>query len=86
MKNTIVALVVAFVSLVSGCADSRVICNKEVRTYGIFNEDKKVANVHYETSIGNVVWSVILIETVVVPVWLVGFSLYQPVSSTTQCK
>lgn len=46
--------------------------------YGILNQDTKLDGVHYQLNIGNVVWSIILVETVVVPVVLLGFYLYEP--------
>ncbi len=49
-------------------------------TYGLFNENEsKSEDMCYEVSVGNVVWSIILIETVVAPIYFVGFSLYNPI-------
>ncbi len=51
-----------------------------VETYGLFNQDvHKNDRVVYEVSAGSVIFSIILCETVVVPVYLIGFDLYQPV-------
>lgn len=48
--------------------------------YGIFNEkDKRVDGVVYELSVGHLVWSVILCETLVAPAYFIGWNLYQPV-------
>jgi len=49
-------------------------------TYGWANyEARKDPNVIYEPCIGNVIWSVIGFETIVVPIWLTGWELYEPV-------
>lgn len=49
-------------------------------TYGLFNEDtSRSSKMCYEVSAGNVVWSIILIETIIAPVYFIGFSLYNPV-------
>ncbi len=49
-------------------------------TYGLFNESTdKSRNVCYKISIGNVVWSILLFETVIAPIYFIGFSLYNPV-------
>jgi uncharacterized protein YceK len=49
-------------------------------TYGLFNASTSQSNqVCYDISVGNVIWSVILIETIVVPIYMIGFSLYNPV-------
>ena len=36
-------------------------------------------NVTYEVSVGNVVWSVILSETIIMPIWLTGWRIKVPV-------
>lgn len=49
--------------------------------YGWGNyEDKKLQNVKYELVTGNVVWGVILCETIVMPVYFSGWAIYEPVS------
>lgn len=83
MKKTI-ALVVALSILLAGCGHPQYLGQgseqKYYPTYGLFNEtSSKSKNVCYEISVGNVIWSVILIETVVFPVYFVGWSIYNPV-------
>ena len=47
--------------------------------YGIANEEaKKIPNVVYSVSAVNVFWAVIFIETIFVPVYVVGWELYEP--------
>ena len=54
---------------------------KHYPTYGFFNQDElRSDKVCYRLSIGNVVWSVLLIETIIAPVYFVGFDLFEPVS------
>jgi hypothetical protein len=49
-------------------------------SYGWANYNEvKNDSVLYEASVGNIVWSVILSETVIVPIWLTGWDLYSPV-------
>ena len=53
---------------------------KHYPTYGIINADSsKSKDMCYEVSVGNVVWSVILVETVIFPIYFIGFSLFNPV-------
>lgn len=47
--------------------------------FGWANEAKKIDTVVYEVSAGNVALSIIFSETVVVPVYLTGWALYEPV-------
>jgi len=77
-------LVIGLVIFTS-CADSKklMINGKEtiVEPYGWANKDvKKVEGVKYQVCFGNVVWIVIGAETVIVPVWLTGWELLEPVS------
>ena len=49
-------------------------------SYGIANEEaKKINGVIYEVSAGNVIWSIILCETLIAPVYFIGWSIKQPV-------
>lgn len=76
------ALVAASVAL-SGCADSKVIGGHEVQPYGVFNQQTaKTPGVDYEVSPGSVILAIVFVETVVVPVYIVGWDLYQPVRQT----
>lgn len=65
----------------SACGNYPVEWNK--RNYdciGILSSDEdKDPEIIYKTKIGNVVWGVILVETVVVPIWLFGYRLKCPV-------
>jgi hypothetical protein len=67
-----------------GCADSkRININGKdviVEPYGWMNESEmKNDSVVYKVNTGNVVWSIIGVETVIVPIILTGNSLYEPV-------
>ena len=65
----------------------KVIKNGEKKTeyfyfqqYGIFDANElKHPDVKYEVVIGNVVWGVLLFSTVIVPVLVFGWYLYEPV-------
>lgn len=75
----IIAIAVA-VSLFSACGKPRSIDGKTYDTYGLFNQDSmKNDGIEYRIVVGNVVWSIILMETIIAPIYFVGFSLYQPV-------
>lgn len=80
-------LVIVMVFLTFSCANSEVldypvgdeVQEFEFKTYGLFNKNEKNENIRYELSIGNIIWSVLLIETIFVPVILIGWYLYEPV-------
>lgn len=79
MKKSIAA-VAALSLMLAGCGRPIQHEGKEYPTYGFLNEDSsRSKNMCYEVSIGNVFWSVILVETIVAPVYFIGFSLFNPV-------
>jgi uncharacterized lipoprotein YehR (DUF1307 family) len=83
MKKLIGLLSIVSILLAS-CADSKKfnINGKDVvvEPYGWMNETAmKNDSVVYQVSAGNVVWSIIGVETVVLPIILTGNSLYEPV-------
>ena len=70
--------------LLASCADSKKINinGKDVivEPYGWMDEDDfKNDSVKYRVNTGNVVWSVIGVETVFLPIILTGKYLYEPV-------
>lgn len=58
----------------------------EVEPYGMFNQKTKNDSIKYRVSVGNVVWSVLLSETVVVPVILCGWYLWEPKAKLVNTK
>jgi hypothetical protein len=84
-KMFVVAVCLMLISLIiGGCGNDKHICtpDKTCHTYGqygLFNLDDKNPNIKYELVVGNVVWDIILFETVIVPVVLIGWKLYEPV-------
>ena len=78
-KVLLIGLIIGALAF-SGCAQRKTIDNVTYDTYGLFNEDSKQnPNVEYDISVGNVVWSIILFETIIAPVYFIGFDLYEPV-------
>jgi len=82
MKRALVLFLVLTISMMFyGCGNTKVIDGIEYDTYGLFNkDDNKNPDIHYRVIIGNIVWSAILVETVIAPVYFLGFSLYEPCS------
>lgn len=69
----------------SSCADSKTFKKADGTTftaepYGWANyQSKKVDGVIYECCLGNVIWGIIGVETIIVPVWISGWELFEPV-------
>jgi len=90
MKKVIASILA--VSLLAGCADNRHLTlvkgshPTEIKTYGLIDRDSvKLECVNYDLAWGNIIWSVILVETVIAPIYMLGFSLYEPVSVDKKC-
>lgn len=67
----------------SGCDSNRTLCGQRYESYGLLDADTvKKPDVHYEVSVANVIVSVIFSETIFVPVYLIGFHLYEPETRT----
>ena len=82
-KRSIVVLLAISIAL-AGCGEPLVTKQREYPTYGFFNEDTDRSNdVCYKLSVGNIVWSIILIETIFMPIYFIGFSLFNPVRLKT---
>lgn len=83
MKKIITIFLLGLLIL-SSCASTKTfqIDGKEVevKPYGWANKETRYNDkVIYEVSLGNVVWSIIGVETIVLPVWLTGWQLFEPV-------
>ena len=83
MKKVMILLITIlfiFTFTFYGCGDTKVIDGIEYDTYGLLNkESKQNPNIEYELIIGNVVWSILLGETIVAPIYFCGFSLFEPI-------
>ena len=85
MKKLFGLLLIAIIAL-SSCADSKTFERADgtkfvAEPYGWANyQTKKIEGVTYEACMGNIVWDVIAAETIVIPIWLTGWELYEPVS------
>lgn len=82
--NKVIAsiLILVFMVFAVGCGQPKSINGVTYDTYGVLNADThKNPNIKYEISVGNVVWSILLFETVIAPVYFFGFDIYNPVGT-----
>jgi hypothetical protein len=85
MKKVKLLLLVLVASMtVTSCADSRAFeidgKNEVVQAYGWMNPAVKNDSINYRVCVGNLVWSIVLSETILAPVIITGIGLYEPVS------
>ncbi len=85
MKKAAIVAIVALSVALAACGRPQYLGDTDAQktyypTYGLFNEaSNKSSKVCYELSAGNVIWSIILVETVIFPVYFIGWSIYNPV-------
>lgn len=82
MNRSLLALTLASCLALAACgADEKTIDNITYGTYGLVNQSEMHnPNIHYELSGWSIFWSVVFCETVIVPVYFIGWDLYQPVA------
>jgi hypothetical protein len=80
MKKSFLGLLILAAVLLSSCADDKRIDGVTYKPYGLANEDTHKNNsIQYELSFGSVACAIIFSETLIVPVYVVGWDLMQPV-------
>ena len=70
--------------MMAGCADDKTFQRADgtiftAEPYGWMNTSKKVDGVVYDVNPGNMVWSIVLGETIIAPVLFTGLALWEPV-------
>jgi hypothetical protein len=88
MKLKVLVAILAVGSLaLASCAQSKDIHGVTYSGYGLLNSgDKKNDSVEYQPVWGNVFWGVVLVETIVAPIYFFGFSLFEPVGPKCAVK
>lgn len=75
-----IAIMVTMAVMLAACGNDKDINGVNYGTCGAINADTcKDPKIVYEVSAGSVVWAIVLFETVVFPVYIIGWDLYQPV-------
>lgn len=73
--------------LVAGCNNAKTINGITYETFGIADEDeKRNPNIEYKVSIGSVVVAAIFSETIVIPIYIVCYDLWEPSGPKTSIK
>ncbi len=82
MKRSLLVAALASMLLLSACGNDKTIDGKHYETFGIANETaNRDPAILYEVSAGSVIWAIILSETIVFPVYIIGWDLWQPVKA-----
>ena len=78
-------LIFCAIVMLSSCADEKTFKRSDgteftAEPYGWMNQSKRIDGVSYDINVGNMVWNVLTVESVLVPTILTGIQLYEPVS------
>jgi hypothetical protein len=78
--SLILIIIITFTFI--ACGTNKTINGKKYETYGLINQEEvKDPAIKYNLIVGNIVWSVILCETVIVPLYFFGWSLWEPIKA-----
>ena len=88
MKTIIAFILISITLFASSCSsDKDIILNGKNQTfeaYGWANDELKNDSIEYHIVVGNVVWSVIGCETIIIPIWLTGWNIKEPIKVKAQ--
>ncbi len=72
---------ILMLALLAGCANDLHTGTTHAAPYGLLNQaEEKQDNVKYQVSWGNVILGAVLFETVIAPIYVFGFNLWEPVA------
>lgn len=84
MKKLVAILLIS--CFLIGCASSKQINGTYYDSVGLATLGNKDDCVQYDFVVGNLIWSILLSETVIFPVYFIGWSIYEPVGEKyTNC-
>jgi len=84
---------IIIVLICASCAENKTFSvkteNGELKTikvepYGLANKETKIDGVEYQICVGNVLLDVVFSETLIIPIYLIGWELYEPVKLVSQ--
>jgi hypothetical protein len=95
LKKFVSCMMIMFVmAILTGCGDPKTIPtvvgqddygnsitrNVTYGTYGLFSSGySQNKDIEYRVIWGNVIWGCLLFETIIMPIYFFGFSMYEPV-------
>lgn len=83
----LVAVILAISVFAVGCGQNATINGVERKPVGLISMNSDLGTfskkVHYEPCWGNIIWGVVLCETIIAPIYFFGFSMFNPISAKT---
>ena len=69
--------------MLAGCTPAT-ICGSHYETYGVLTQERAIPKIKYEISPAGVILSIIFFESVIIPVYIIGFDIMDPVGIYTK--
>lgn len=83
----IIVIIMAMLSQITGCGETKIIKGIEYDTYGLLNSgEKQNPNIQYEIIWGNFLLGIVFFETIIAPIYFFGFSLFEPIGEKPLIK
>lgn len=78
MKKVFIVLLLMTSIVLTSCASTQIIDGRSYPPFGIVNMDSRQdPSVNYEISFGSVAVAIILCETIIFPVYVIGWDLFE---------
>lgn len=78
-KAIVVCILLLFVVSTIGCSRDKTLEGKTYIPYGLATKEQhQNPNVAYRVRVLNIILAVILVETIIVPIYIVGWDLWEP--------
>lgn len=75
MKKMIAIMLCVF--MMAGCAKDVRVHGEMAKSYGLFNKERRNPNANYSLSAGSILVAIIFSETVIIPIYVFGWNLYE---------
>lgn len=86
-KIIAVKLALAVALSLAACGNTKQIDGVTYDVYGFFNAaEKRNPAIDYEVSAGSVFWAIVFSESIIIPLYIVGYDLFQPVGKLPTIK
>ncbi len=87
MRLATIIIMIILLLFVTNCGRINTIDGVTYNTYGVFNEsNEKDPKIRYEVIWPNVFFGVLFIQTIIVPIYFFGFSMFEPIRNNNDVK
>ncbi len=79
-RISIFIVIILVIVTISGCSQNAIFNGVEYKTHGLINKSEiRNPNIRYKIVWGNVFLGIIFAETIIIPIYIFGYDLYEPI-------